>query len=148
MKKELEIFPNIPKLILFTIISLIFILPLYISPNSFFNFNNLNFKSIILILGTILFTFSFLFFLYSIILFNKPLLIIYSDRIIIKHHLRKNRVIYFKNVKDFSLFNQTHRGFKTNTLILIEMNLKYKNSIFYKISSFLFIDNIIFILTT
>lgn len=146
MKEDIEIFPNISKILLFIVLCIILVIPFYMWPADFITIDNITLESIILILGVLLFSYGIVHFSILLIRFNKPLLVISTDKIIINHLFKKNKIIYFENVKKFRQMDQTHRGFKSNRLILIEMKTpseKYRNSIYYKIYSNFFSSEIV-----
>jgi hypothetical protein len=111
----------------FVVISIIFF-------DKIVNFDAKPFRSFIILLGILLFTFGII---YSIILLFKkaPLLVISEKEIIIWTLLRKEKVIMFKDIESFFLVKTYHRGFVTNRLIFVELkepSSKYSNSLFYR----------------
>jgi hypothetical protein len=101
------------------------------------DFDEKPFKSVILILVFLLFTFGIIL---SILLLTrkKPLLIIKDKQIVIHHVLTSSKTIEIKNIKSFFIVNNYHRGIKTNRQIFIELKKpteNYTNMWFYKFLS-------------
>ncbi|BCY27448.1 STM3941 family protein [Flavobacterium okayamense] len=99
------------------------------------NFDVKPLKSIMLLLGLILFSFGII---HSIYLLSKksPMLIVNDNEVFISIFLKKDRVVKFEDIESFFLVNTYHRGFVTNRIIFVELKKpseKYSNSLFYKI---------------
>ncbi|SHJ03476.1 STM3941 family protein [Flavobacterium haoranii] len=84
------------------------------------NFDIKPLKSIMLLLGLLLFSFGIV---HSVYLLSKktPMLIIKDEEIIISIFLRKNRVVKFEEIESFFLVETYHRGFVSNRNIFIEL---------------------------
>ena len=132
--KELNFYSNKLSSFLLLLISSAFVIAGLIFGNELINFEEQPFGSIILI-------FSFLLFLFAIILSilllirKKPLLTITNSQIIIYNVLTSSKIVDINNIKSFFLVNNYSRGIKTNRQIFIEMKKpteKYLNMWLYK----------------
>lgn len=84
------------------------------------------FKSVILILGFLLFSFGIIL---SILLLKrkKPLLTITNSELIIHSVLNPSHNIPFDNIKSFFIVNTRYRGIKTNRQIFVELKNPTEN---------------------
>jgi hypothetical protein len=130
-----NIFANKEKAAIYLFGGCFFVIISIISFDKIVNFDAKPFRSFVILLGVLLFTFGVI---YSIVLLFKkaPLLVISEKEIIIWTFLRKEKVIMFKDIESFFLVKTYHRGFVTNKLIFIQLkepSNKYSNSLFYRI---------------
>ena len=135
--KELNFYTNKLSSFLLFLISSIFVIGTIFLCDKMIDFEENPFKSVILILGFLLFTFGLVL---SILLLTrrKPLLTITDNQIIIHSVLTSSKTIEIENIKSFFIVNNYHRGIKTNRQIFIELKKpteNYTNMWFYKFLS-------------
>lgn len=135
--KELNFYTNKLSSFLLLFISSTFVVGGIFLSDKMVDFEEKPFKSVILILGFLLFTFGIVL---SILLLTrkKPLLTITDKQIIIHSVLTSSKTIEINNVKTFFIVNNYHRGIKTNRQIFIELKKpteNYTNMWFYKFHS-------------
>lgn len=122
------------KVIIFFSISIIFTSIFIFLFDDIVNFETKPFKSLIGILGFILFSFGVFLSIY-LFLRKSPLVSILDDAIIINMYFQKEIKIKFENVESFFIVETRHRGIVSNRQIFIELkkpSIKYSNSVQYK----------------
>lgn len=132
--KEEHFYSNKLTSFLLLLISLIFIITGILFGKKMIDFEENLFKSVIFILGFLLFSFG-IFLSFLLLKRKKPLLTITNREIIIHNVLYPSKTIQIDNIKSFFIVNTHHRGFKTNRQIFIELKKpkeKYINTWFYK----------------
>ncbi len=132
--KEENFYSNKLTSFLLFLISIIFVISGIFLVDKLIDFEENIFKSIILVLSFLLFSFSIVL---SILLLTrkKPLLTITKSEIIIHNVLTSSKTIQIDNIKSFFIVNTHHRGIKTNRQIFIELKKpteRYTKTWFYK----------------
>lgn len=132
--KEENFYSNKLTSFLLLLISLIFVIAGIFLGDKLINFEDKLFKSVILILGFLLFLFGIIL---SLLLLTrkKPLLTITNSQVIIHNVLTSSKIIQIDNIKSFFIVNNHYRGIKTNRQIFIELikpTEKYTETRFYK----------------
>jgi len=130
-----NIFVNKEKAAIFFSVGCFFVIAFVFFFDEMINFDIKPFKSIMLLLGLILFSFGIV---HSIYLFSKktPMLIVKDDEVIISIFLRKDRVVKFEDIESFFLVKTYHKGFVSNRFIFVELrgtSMKYSKTWFYKL---------------
>ena len=135
--KELNYYSNKITSSLLFIISLIFVIGGIFLRDKMFDFGEKPFKSSILILGLLLFSFSIILSLLLLIR-KKPLLTITDKQIIIHNALAPTKTVEINNIESFFIVNNNFRGIESNRQIFIELKKpteRYTNMWFYKLLS-------------
>lgn len=132
--KEENFYSNKLTSFLLLLISLIFVISGIFLGDKLIDFEENIFKSVILVLGFLLFSFGIIL---SILLLTrkKPLLTITNSQIIVHNVLTSSKTIQIDNIKSFFIVNNYHRGIKTNRQIFIELKKpteRYTKTWYYK----------------
>lgn len=132
--KEENFYSNKLTSFLLLLISLLFVISGICWGDKLIDFEENIFKSVILVLSFLLFSFGIIL---SILLLirKKPLLTITNSQIIVHNVLTSSKTIQIDNIKSFFIVNTLHQGIKTNRQIFIELKKpteRYAKTWFYK----------------